>query len=128
MIAVAIIGILSAIALPNYREYVLRSHRIDAKTALQDLASRQERFFTTNNVYTVSPANLGYSGALPINVPNSGTPTYALSVTVPNNLQGFTATATPVGSQANDTCGVYSLDNLGTQSNTANTTASASCW
>ena len=128
MIAVAVIGLLSAIALPSYRNSVLKSHRIDAKTALQDFASRQERYFTTNNAYTTSPANLGYSGALPVSVPNAATATYSLSVSVPANLQSYTATATPVGGQAGDTCGTYSIDNLGTQANTGNTTTTATCW
>lgn len=128
MIVVAIVGLLSAIALPSYRNQVLRSHRIDAKTALLDLASRQERYFTTNNTYTVSTANLGYVGALPLSVPNAATATYSLSVVVPTNLQGYTATATPVGGQASDTCGTYSIDNLGTQANSGNTTATATCW
>ena len=34
MIVVAVIGILTAIALPSYQEYVLRGHRAEGRTAL----------------------------------------------------------------------------------------------
>lgn len=44
MITVAIIAILARIAYPSYQQYILKSHRADAKTALLDLAARQERF------------------------------------------------------------------------------------
>ena len=43
MITVVIVAILAAIAYPSYTQYVLRSHRTAAKTALHDMASRQER-------------------------------------------------------------------------------------
>lgn len=128
MIAVAIVGILAAIALPSYRAYVLKSQRIDAKTALLDLASRQERYFTTNNAYTIDPAKLGYTGTFPVTVPGSSAGTYSVNVTITTGGGSFTATATPTSRQLNDTCGTYSIDSLGVQTNASNTTASASCW
>ena len=59
MITVAIIGILSAIAYPSYESYVRKSRRVDAKNALLDLASRQERYFSVNNKYSTTAADLG---------------------------------------------------------------------
>ena len=40
MITVAIIAILARFAYPSYQQYILKSHRADAKTALLDLAVR----------------------------------------------------------------------------------------
>lgn len=51
MIVVAIIGILAAIAYPNYSEYVFKGRRAEARTALTDLMQQQERYFTQNSTY-----------------------------------------------------------------------------
>lgn len=60
MIVVVIIVILATIAFPNYRQYVQRSNRTDAKASLLRIASEQEKFFMQNNRYTndFSPAGL----------------------------------------------------------------------
>lgn len=51
MIVVAIVGILAAIAIPNYQEYVQKSARADARGAIMTMMQQQERFFTQNNTY-----------------------------------------------------------------------------
>lgn len=51
MIVVAIIGIISAIAIPSYVDSVNRSQRSEATIALNELAAVQERFFTINGSY-----------------------------------------------------------------------------
>ena len=127
MIVVAIVAILAAIAYPSYLKQIQKSRRTDAKTALLDLATREERFFTMNNAYAGTAANLGYGGTFPIDVLTSGTAFYQLKVTA-SSATAFTATATPVGTQAGDAlCGTYMVDQLGTQSNSGTGTA-ADCW
>lgn len=127
MIVVAILGILAAIAYPSYQRYVQKSRRTDAKTALLDLATREERFFTMNNTYAGTAVNLGYGGTFPISVLTSGTAFYQLTVTA-SSATAFTATATPIGAQAGDAlCGTYTVDQLGTQGNSGTGTA-ADCW
>ena len=54
MVVVAIIAILSMIALPSYQEYILKGKRSDGKAFLLDLASRQERFYTQYSSYSPS--------------------------------------------------------------------------
>ena len=54
MITMAIIGILAAVAFPAYNQSVVKSRRSDAKTALLDLAQREERYLSTANQYTTS--------------------------------------------------------------------------
>jgi len=51
MITVAIIGILAAIAIPNYRDYVLRGQLVDAQNALSALRANMERHFQDNRDY-----------------------------------------------------------------------------
>lgn len=60
MIAVAIVGILAMISYPAYKGHTAKSHRIEAKTALAELASKQEIFFAQNSTYTTEvSANTG---------------------------------------------------------------------
>ena len=68
MIVVAIIGILAAIAYPSYDEYVKRGNRTEGQAFLQDVAARQERYFSQNNAYitdTDDLAKLGVSASSP---------------------------------------------------------------
>jgi type IV pilus assembly protein PilE len=124
MIVVAIVAILAAIAYPSYTNFIRKSHRAAAKTALLDLASREERFYSTNNNYSTSLSTLGYTVA---KVPNSSQDYYTVSVGFGSSGDNstFSLTATPDGDQQKDTCGTYTLDNTGAQ---GSTTSPSSCW
>ena len=128
MIAVAIIGILVKLAFPVYTNSVKKTRRADAKTALLDLAQREERFLATGNVYSTSAPALGYptGSAFPMNVLTGTSAFYQLAVSTPTSTT-FTATATPIGVQlAQDTqCGTYTLKETGAQSVSGSAT---DCW
>lgn len=129
MVAVAIVGILGAIALPSYQEYVKKGRRVDAKNAVLDMAAREERFFATQNKYTMVPADLGYQGAFPVAVPSGSQSFYKLDVIA--DATSFSATATPTGTQVSDKCYAYGINHLGAQSNTASdggANATPDCW
>jgi type IV pilus assembly protein PilE len=123
MIAVAIVGLLTALALPSYQKQVLKSHRPDAKAALLDLASREERYRSTNQSYTSTGTSLGYGSNFPINVPSATSPSYSITVTTSNGGVSYTATATPLGSQSRDSCGTYTITDTGAQS-----ASQSNCW
>lgn len=56
MIAVAVVGILSAIALPSYRDYVTRGKITEATSNLADMRVKMEQYFQDNRTYAaVSP-------------------------------------------------------------------------
>lgn len=59
LIVVAVIGILAAIAYPNYTDYVRRSHIQEAFANLADFRVRMEQFYQDNRTY----ANAGACGA-----------------------------------------------------------------
>jgi type IV pilus assembly protein PilE len=139
VVAMVIAAVLAAIAIPSYSNYVRKGRRTDAKSALLDMASLEERYFTTNNVYSQNPADLGYPGypvGGPIPVGNYYQVTIPaadfLAATVPSatSLAGTPASywlvATPVGDQVNDTaCTSFTVTSAGVQSSTP---AGGSCW
>jgi type IV pilus assembly protein PilE len=139
MIAVAIVGILATIAATSYQRQVMQSHRTDARTALLDLAGREEKLFSTTNLYSAIPSVLGYGTAttavsFPVGSSN-GTNYYDVLITTPDPLQpanpnSYSITATPIAGSpqaADTTCTSLTVNQLGQQTATppANT---ATCW
>lgn len=61
MIVVAIIGILGAIAFPNYSNYVVQSRRTEGITFLLQIMQQQERRFTEDLAYETDFSQLGYT-------------------------------------------------------------------
>ena len=59
MVVIAIIGILSAIALPNYQEYVRKANRSAAQQFMLSVANKQEAYLVDNRAYT---ATIGAGG------------------------------------------------------------------
>lgn len=121
MIVVLILGILSSIAIPSYRDYVLRSKRVEAQSALLNFAAQQERYFSRTNAY----GSLNDVG-MPASTENG---LYALSVVrsafggVPNLR--YTLTATAQNTQANDSaCAVITLTSTGVKGGTT----AGECW
>lgn len=125
MIVVAIIGILMAIAIPNYRAYVLKSHRTAAINGLLDLANREARYYTSNNTYTNSLTTLGYASS-PMPVPDATSNYYQLSITA-STASSFTITAAAQGGQTADSCGDFTYTDLGVRGVTG-TTPATTCW
>ena len=58
MIVVAIIGILAAIAIPQFASYRKKAQDSAAKSALKNLATAQENYYVSNNSYTAARGNL----------------------------------------------------------------------
>jgi len=121
MVVVVIATILLSIAIPSYQQQIRQSRRTEAKTAILDLAGREERFLSTNPTgYTIAANNLGYA-ALPTVI---GSGYYTLSVCSPAcapsaaAAPSYTVIATPVAgtSQAQDTqCTAFAVDSAGQQ-------------
>jgi type IV pilus assembly protein PilE len=125
MVVVAIIGVLTAIALPSYRRYVIRANRADAKIALAQTAQALERCYTNSSPYAYDSAQCTATVTLPI---TNGPGTYKVSGVLAANT--YTLTATPQGGQADDTqCANFVLDQAGTQSVSGTYSATpAQCW
>ena len=115
MVTVALVGILTAVALPQYRDYVTRARLSDAFTALATVQPAAEQYWSNERTF------VGFN-RLPDNTANF---TYALtSATVP----AYKVTATGIGKAAGF---VYTVDQSGARATTAAPTGwgtSTTCW
>jgi type IV pilus assembly protein PilE len=110
MITIAIIAVLTGVALPSYLSHIDRTRRVDAQSILWFVASQQERFYG-NNLRYATPAELGADLANNIQSEDN---TYNVTSTYPNGNATFLLTATPLGWVDND-CGVFTLMSNGTK-------------
>lgn len=129
MVAVAVIAILMAIAVPSYQQHVLRSRRADATSALGTIQQAQERYRANQQSYATSLASLGIASSL------SPQGHYTLAITAAS-ATGYTLTATARAEspQARDTdCGRFQLqmstgNSIYTAVKSDLTTANNACW
>lgn len=120
MITVLIVGILASFAIPSYREYIRKSKRAEARTALMQASMNMERYFSSNNIY--SGATVG-----------TVIPAYSESKNYSINFddlqdQTYILIATPLDGQANDPCGQLIINHAGQKSVTNATLNSDVCW
>jgi type IV pilus assembly protein PilE len=116
MIAVVVVGILAAIALPSYSAHLRKSARADAQSTLTDAAARQQQFLVDRRRYAGSLATLGVTPSADVAAK------YAFAVVaVDGPPPTFTLTASATGDQAHDKCPVLTIDNAGNRT-------PAECW
>lgn len=109
MITIAVIGIVAAWALPNYRQAVLNSHRKDMQGEMLELAAEQEQTRTLNGAYAAVSSFTSENGR------------YDVVVTLPAG-RNYLVTATAKNDQTNDSgCSTLTLDGIGNRS-------PKSCW
>ncbi len=128
MVTVAILAILATIATTSYTSQIQKSRRTDARSALLDLAGREEKLFSTTNAYSATPSDLGYAAFGAANPIGSGYYTLTVTVNAINSPPSYSITANTYGPQLSDQqCTSLSIDNLGNQTSTGSATA-ATCW
>ncbi|NWD75627.1 type IV pilin protein [Pseudomonas gingeri] len=118
MIAVVVVGILAAVAYPNYLSYVKKTHRYEIAELISEQAQTLERFYTRNATYVGGGTGL-----------SAGNSYYNITSTLAATT--FTLTATPsTGSMmVGDMCGNYTLDNTGARANPGSVGATTKdCW
>ncbi|MEO7775718.1 MAG: type IV pilin protein [Steroidobacteraceae bacterium] len=124
LIVMVIVAILSAIAIPSYRQHVLKVKRADAQTALTGWAQRLERCYTRYNRYTGFPAS---DLVCTFTTADTADGTYRITLDTPS-AQTFTLTATPLGYQLEDTrCNVMTINQAGQQT-ASGTDGNTKCW
>ena len=145
LVVIMIVGILAAIAIPVYTNYMQRARRADAKTALEQVRAAQEMWRAEKGCYArddVDCQNNALVGAAitklrtTMGAPNTNiSPYYDWSLVAGFNGTTYTAQAVPKGPQVADIGGTlfidqdgnkWSVDKNGVQHNYP--TDSASAW
>jgi type IV pilus assembly protein PilE len=128
IIAIAIIGILTAVALPNYRQYILRGQLVDATTALATFRGNMERYYQDNRTYatvgTIVP---------PCAVTDAATRTvgsFVITCSVTPTTTAFTLAATGSGATNGFTYTVNQRDERATTAVPSGSgfNTSTTCW
>jgi type IV pilus assembly protein PilE len=126
MIVIAIAALLTAIALPAYREHLQRAKRAEARAGLLQAGQWLERVATATGVYLTDASQFPDSLT---KVPSTA---YVIAFQPKDvNGSGYALSAIPQGAQANDKCGTFTLDESGARK-LADASASdalvAECW
>ncbi|MDO9451468.1 MAG: type IV pilin protein [Stagnimonas sp.] len=149
LIVIVIISILVALAVPSYREYVMRTNRTVAKAALQELATRQESYAVDHKGYAVNFDRLGIAGSgaatvayvtsggtlsrnsadalysFALNSDTAGTMSTCALQGSPSRL-GFRISAAPVVASTDSRCGTLCVGSNGDRGASAG--VAAECW
>ncbi len=134
MVTVVVIAILASIAIPAYTSQIRKSRRTEARTALLDLAGREEKFMATQNTYSAVPVELGYTS---FGVPISSGYYQILAPTVTagtaNTPWAFSITVQPVAGAGQDKdadCQSFTVDSTGAQTSkdSGGGNSTATCW
>jgi type IV pilus assembly protein PilE len=112
MIAVAIIAILAAIALPAYDSQIRRSNRAAAQAVMMDAANKQQFFLSSQRAYATALDQLN------ITPPTEVSKWYKVTVDADNAASPptFIVTATPIAGTKQEKDGVLLLNSAGSKS------------
>lgn len=105
IVAVTIIGILMAIAIPSYQDHLRKGRRADAQAFLADVANKQQAYLLDARAYA---ADLG---TLNLTAPSTVSNFYGITIAAGGIPPTFLVTATPIGQQFKD--GVLTIDEKG---------------
>jgi type IV pilus assembly protein PilE len=129
VIALSVIGILLAVAVPAYREQVVATRRAEGKSLITEVAARLERCYTRFNAYDndACEAVLGVTsegGWYTVPVAGAGADQSTVAA------QSYTLRAIPQRAQAEDDsrCGTLTLTNTGVRSQSLTPPSGYDCW
>jgi type IV pilus assembly protein PilE len=124
MIAIVIVAVLASIALPAYRDYIIRGQLAEARTGLSDMRVRMEQYFQDNRTYAGAEAVVNGPCSFP-----AGT-RFTYSCTAAPTATAYTVQAVGTGAVAGFT---FDLDQANLRRTTAVPsaawgTATINCW
>ena len=129
VVVVSIIGILVAIAYPQYLDRTMKAKRVDAKAALLGLAAEQEKFFLKNNRFAATLEEMGNptteNGYYTLSLSSASDTEYVLTATADDG-NGSAQT----GQELDEDCRKFSINQVGqkTAKTKADADSTAICW
>ena len=125
MIAIGIVGILAAIAIPAYMNYRRATNRTDATRTMTLDAQALERCYSQAFTY------IGCAAA-PVGTANSTQGYYSITIAIASSAASYTITAVPIAPPqlGDDSCATFTLNSAGTQGATSSghSDTTAACW
>ncbi len=140
MITLLILGIVASLAVPAYRNYVLRANRTEARSALLALAAAEEKYYLQCNTYvstldsTKDNTCAATGVAASLNFPSTSERGYYTITVTAANANTWTATAVPVSSQPqskDSKCQYFYIDSSGQKkggTSSGSATTQSECW
>jgi type IV pilus assembly protein PilE len=123
LVAMAVLALLAAIALPAYNENVARGRRSDMQTKLMEDAQYLQRYYSANATYATA-SSLPASQA-----PSFGAANYTITIATQSASDfKLLAARTPGGAMANDRCGDFTYDSLGARGLSGTPLQVPDCW
>ena len=119
LIALACVAALTTLAWPSYQSLILRSQRAQARASLLQAAHWFERAASANGSYPLA-------ADVPTSVLQVDGQHYKITIT--STAQSYTLSATPLGTQAADSCGILTVNHLGVRSVQGASQTAAQCW
>jgi type IV pilus assembly protein PilE len=119
LIALACVALLASFAWPSYQSLILKSQRAQARASLLQAAHWLERAASANGSYPLA-------ADVPASVLQIDGQRYKMTIT--STAQSYTLSATPLGAQSSDTCGVLTVNHLGVRSVQGASQTAAQCW
>jgi len=133
MIVVAVVAILAAVAIPSYRDHIIKANRAAAESFMLQAANREEQIMLDMRTYvavtgaannpnfpntpSASPAGIN------LTVPSDVSSKYTLSITTPTTTT-YTISAAPITSAIDPTCQTLTLNQAGVKT----ATGTGKCW
>lgn len=121
MIAIAIIGILTAVAYPNYTDYVARGKIAEAVSVLSNMRVRMEQFYQDNRTYAAGCTGDTSGKNFDLQCTSSSTTGYVITAQGKGSMSSFAYTVNQANSKSttglpsnwqglNNTCWVLKKD------------------
>lgn len=133
LVAVAIVGLLAAIAIPSYERYSRKAVRADARNQLMQAAQYMQRFYAASDRYDQDRSGTAVATLMPTTLkraPASGTKLYDLQITATADTFTLKMVRTSGARMASDECGNYTLTSTGARGleSTSGGMTVDSCW